>query len=58
MNDLVGIRMNKSFNSLTINARGLENLPFLEKDCCNYIDKARRLRLVKGDAGALIEYFR
>ncbi|KAK1583966.1 hypothetical protein Q3G72_028692 [Acer saccharum] len=36
---------------------GFENLPFLEKDCRNYIDKARHLRLGAGGVGALREYF-
>ncbi|XP_035545171.1 protein FAR-RED IMPAIRED RESPONSE 1-like [Juglans regia] len=56
-NDLAGIRMNKSFGSLVIGAGGFENLPFLEKDCRNYIDKARHLRLGAGGAGALRDYF-
>ncbi|KAF5472737.1 hypothetical protein F2P56_009430, partial [Juglans regia] len=57
INDMAGIRMNKSFGSLVVGAGGFENLPFLEKDCRNYIDKARHLRLGKGGAGALQEYF-
>ncbi|XP_041025369.1 protein FAR1-RELATED SEQUENCE 5-like [Juglans microcarpa x Juglans regia] len=56
-NDLGGIRMNKSFGSLVVGVGGFENLPFLEKDCCNYIDKARHLRLDAGGASALREYF-
>ncbi|XP_042983224.1 protein FAR-RED IMPAIRED RESPONSE 1-like [Carya illinoinensis] len=44
-NNLAGIRMNKSYGSLVVGAGGFENLPFLEKDCRNYIDKARHLRL-------------
>ncbi|KAF5462636.1 hypothetical protein F2P56_018625 [Juglans regia] len=56
-NDLAGIRMNKSFGSLVVGAGGFENLPFLEKDCRNYMDKARHLRLGKGGAGALQDYF-
>ncbi|XP_042952122.1 protein FAR1-RELATED SEQUENCE 5-like [Carya illinoinensis] len=56
-NDLAGIRMNKSFGSLVVGAGGFENLPFLEKDYRNYIDKARHLRLGAGGAGALREYF-
>ncbi|XP_042944600.1 protein FAR-RED IMPAIRED RESPONSE 1-like [Carya illinoinensis] len=56
-NDLAGIRMNKSFRSLVVGMGGFENLPFLEKDCQNYIDKARHLRLGAGGAGALQEYF-
>ncbi|KAF5477025.1 hypothetical protein F2P56_003704 [Juglans regia] len=56
-NDMAGVRMNKSFGSLVVGAGGYENLPFLEKDCRNYIDKARHLRLGAGGAGALREYF-
>ncbi|XP_042950298.1 protein FAR-RED IMPAIRED RESPONSE 1-like [Carya illinoinensis] len=56
-NDLGGIRMNKSFGSLVVGAGGFENLLFLEKDCRNYIDKVKHLRLGAGGAGALNEYF-
>ncbi|XP_041001718.1 protein FAR1-RELATED SEQUENCE 5-like [Juglans microcarpa x Juglans regia] len=56
-NDLAGIRMNKSFGSLVVGGGRFENLPFLKKDCRNYIDKARHLRLGAGGAGALQEYF-
>ncbi|TXG60917.1 hypothetical protein EZV62_012280 [Acer yangbiense] len=44
-NDMVGVRMNKRFGSLVVGTSGFENLQFLEKDCRNYIDKARHLRL-------------
>ncbi|XP_042964615.1 protein FAR-RED IMPAIRED RESPONSE 1-like [Carya illinoinensis] len=56
-NDLAGIRMNKSFWSLVVGMGGFENLPFLEKDCHNYIDKARHLLLGSGGAGAFQDYF-
>ena len=56
-NDIAGVRMNKSFVSLVVGAGGFENLPFMEKDCRNYIDKARHLRLGAGGVGALREYF-
>ncbi|TXG61651.1 hypothetical protein EZV62_013014 [Acer yangbiense] len=56
-NYIAGVRMNKSFGSLVVGTGGFENLPFLEKDCRNYIDKARHLRLGAGGAGALREYF-
>ncbi|KAF5471059.1 hypothetical protein F2P56_011531 [Juglans regia] len=56
-NDLAGIRTNKSYGSLVVGMGGYENLPFLEKDCRNYIDKARHLRLGAGGAGALRDYF-
>ncbi|KAF5459620.1 hypothetical protein F2P56_019556 [Juglans regia] len=46
--NLAGIRMNKSFGSLVVGVGGFENLPFLEKDYRNYIDKARHLRLGQG----------
>ncbi|KAF5450049.1 hypothetical protein F2P56_030430 [Juglans regia] len=36
---------------------GFENLTFFEKDCRNYIDKARYLRLGAVGAGALRDYF-
>ncbi|XP_041017939.1 uncharacterized protein LOC121260161 [Juglans microcarpa x Juglans regia] len=56
-NDLASIRMNKSFGSLDVGAGGFENLPFLENDCRNYIDKARHLKFGTSGAGALQEYF-
>ncbi|XP_042947770.1 protein FAR1-RELATED SEQUENCE 5-like [Carya illinoinensis] len=56
-NDQAGIRLNKSFAALVQEAGGFENLPFSEKDCRNYIDKARHLRLGKGGAEALRQYF-
>ncbi|KAF5481913.1 hypothetical protein F2P56_002525 [Juglans regia] len=58
INDETGIRMNKSFHALVTEAGRFENLPFGEKDCRNYIDKTRHLRLGKGGAQALFEYFR
>ncbi|KAK2641451.1 hypothetical protein Ddye_023214 [Dipteronia dyeriana] len=36
---------------------GHDNLPFLEKDCRNYIDKITRLRLGEGGATAIQNYF-
>ncbi|XP_042988752.1 protein FAR1-RELATED SEQUENCE 5-like [Carya illinoinensis] len=56
-NDIAGIRLNKSYGSLVVGVGGFENLPFLEKDCRNYIHKARHLRLGAGGAGALRDYF-
>ncbi|KAG6730504.1 hypothetical protein I3842_01G083400 [Carya illinoinensis] len=57
INNLAGIRMNKSFGSFVVGTGGFENLPFLEKDCRNYIDKARHLRLEVASAGVLRDYF-
>ncbi|XP_040996159.1 protein FAR1-RELATED SEQUENCE 6-like [Juglans microcarpa x Juglans regia] len=55
--NLAGIWLNKIFRSLIIGAGGFENLPFLKKDCRNYIDKACHLRLGASGAEALRDYF-
>ncbi|KAL7260695.1 hypothetical protein ACSBR1_006375 [Camellia fascicularis] len=43
LNNSAGIRMNKNFTSLVLEARGHEKLSYLEKDCRNHIDKVRHL---------------
>ncbi|XP_042963644.1 protein FAR1-RELATED SEQUENCE 5-like [Carya illinoinensis] len=58
LNDRAGIRMNKNFRALVVDASGFENLDFQEKDCQNFIDKARQLILGKGGGEALTEYFK
>ncbi|KAF5445612.1 hypothetical protein F2P56_034654 [Juglans regia] len=58
LNDRAGIRMNKNFGALVVDAGGFENLEFQEKDCRNYIDKARHLRLGKVGGEALSDYFK
>ncbi|XP_059446426.1 protein FAR1-RELATED SEQUENCE 5-like [Corylus avellana] len=35
---------------------GYENLPFIEKDCRNFINKERHIRLSQGGAKALLDY--
>ncbi|KAL7199240.1 hypothetical protein ACSBR2_021512 [Camellia fascicularis] len=57
LNDSAGIRMNKNFTSLVLEAGGHEKLSYLEKDCRNHMDKVRRLKLEKGDATAMYNYF-
>ncbi|KAG6718591.1 hypothetical protein I3842_04G159400 [Carya illinoinensis] len=57
LNDRAGIRMNKNYFSLVVDAGGFENLEFQERDCRNYIDKSRHLRLGKGGGDALYGYF-
>jgi hypothetical protein len=57
VNDTSGIRLSQSFNSLAVEAGGYENLPFIEKDCRNFIYKERHLRLGQGGAKALHDYF-
>jgi hypothetical protein len=42
---------------MVVEANGYDNLTFAEKDCRNYIDKVRRLRLGTGDADAIQKYF-
>ncbi|XP_062164895.1 protein FAR1-RELATED SEQUENCE 5-like [Alnus glutinosa] len=58
LNDRAGIRLCKNFNSLVVESGGFENLSFGERDCRNYINKARELNLGKGGAQALCDYFR
>ncbi|XP_059629181.1 protein FAR-RED IMPAIRED RESPONSE 1-like [Cornus florida] len=53
LNDLAGIKLNKNFYALAVEAGSYEKLSFDEKDCRNYIAKARQLRLGIGDAEAL-----
>ena len=45
MNDSAGINIAQNFNSIVVEAGGHENVSFLEKDCRNFINKARRLQL-------------
>jgi hypothetical protein len=58
LNDRAGIRVNKNFNSLVVAADGHEQLTFGEKECRNYLEKSRRLKLGKGDAEAVHNYFK
>ncbi|KAL7163055.1 hypothetical protein ACSBR2_039200 [Camellia fascicularis] len=53
----MGIRMNKNFTSLVLEAMGYDKLPFLEKDCKNHMEKVRCLQLGEGDANAMYNYF-
>ena len=57
LNDRAGIRVNKNFSSLVVQAGGYENLEFGEKECRNYLLQERRLRLGAGDAHAVYQYF-
>ncbi|KAL6551959.1 hypothetical protein OROGR_008113 [Orobanche gracilis] len=57
VNDQAGINVSRNFRSLVVEANGYDNLAFGEKDCRNYIDKVRRLRLGTGDAEAIQNYF-
>lgn len=57
LTDSAGIRMNKNFISLVLEAGGHEKLSYLEKDCRNHIDEVGLLKLEKGDATAMHNYF-
>uniref|UniRef100_A0ACD5URP8 Uncharacterized protein n=1 Tax=Avena sativa TaxID=4498 RepID=A0ACD5URP8_AVESA len=57
LNDRAGIRVNKNFNSFVVAADGHDNLTFGEKDCRNFLEKERRLKLGRGDAEAVHDYF-
>ncbi|XP_042980095.1 protein FAR1-RELATED SEQUENCE 5-like [Carya illinoinensis] len=58
LNDRAGIRINKNFGALVVEAGGFKNLDFQKKDCRNFINKARKLRLGKGGGETLTEYFK
>ncbi|VFQ87537.1 unnamed protein product [Cuscuta campestris] len=57
VNDKAGIPLHKSFQAAVVEAGGYEELGFIEKDCRNYIEEFRRLRLGLGDAEAIQGYF-
>ncbi|XP_047337802.1 protein FAR1-RELATED SEQUENCE 5-like [Impatiens glandulifera] len=57
VNDVAGIPLSKTFQSIVVEVGGYENLNFDERSCRNFISKARRLRLGNGDAEALCQYF-
>ncbi|XVF30517.1 hypothetical protein REPUB_Repub16aG0064600 [Reevesia pubescens] len=57
LNDQVGISMSKNYQSLVVEAGGYENVTFNQKDCRNYIEKARQTRLGVGDAEVVCKYF-
>ncbi|XP_057514948.1 protein FAR-RED IMPAIRED RESPONSE 1-like [Actinidia eriantha] len=57
LNDKAGIKMHKTYDVLQIEAGGHDKLLYLKKDCQNYLDKQRRLRLMEGDAEAMHRYF-
>ncbi|XP_057489874.1 protein FAR-RED IMPAIRED RESPONSE 1-like [Actinidia eriantha] len=57
LNDKTGIKTHKSYDLLQIEVGGRDKLPYLSKDCRNYLDKQRRLRLMEGDVKAMQRYF-
>ncbi|XP_022865312.1 protein FAR1-RELATED SEQUENCE 5-like [Olea europaea var. sylvestris] len=55
VNDMARIPLHKSYNSAVAEAGGYENMTCIEKDCRNYVEKVRRLRLGEGDAMSLLK---
>ncbi|XP_040998114.1 protein FAR1-RELATED SEQUENCE 5-like [Juglans microcarpa x Juglans regia] len=53
INDEVGIKLSKNFKVVVVEVWDNENVLFGEKECRNYIDKARQLRLGVGVVAAL-----
>ncbi|KAL8525019.1 hypothetical protein ACS0TY_014584 [Phlomoides rotata] len=56
-NDIAGIRPCKNVRLLEVQSGGPENLGCLPKDCRNFIEGRRRLRLGDGDAEAIRKMF-
>ncbi|KAL8520773.1 hypothetical protein ACS0TY_011360 [Phlomoides rotata] len=56
-NDIAGIRPCKNIRLLEVQSGGPENLGCLPKDCRNFIEERRRLRLGDGDAEAIRKMF-
>lgn len=57
LNDQSGIGVSDTYHAMVVEAGGHENLPFQEIDCRNYVNQIRHLRLGKGDASAVHNYF-
>ncbi|XP_022870889.1 protein FAR1-RELATED SEQUENCE 5-like [Olea europaea var. sylvestris] len=57
VNDVAGISLHKSYNFTVVEVGEYENMTCVEKDCRNYIEQMRRLRLGEGDAAAIQAYF-
>ncbi|XP_021673133.2 protein FAR-RED IMPAIRED RESPONSE 1-like [Hevea brasiliensis] len=56
-NDIAGIRPAKSIRLLEVQSGGPKNLSCLSKDCRNFIEQKRRLRLGDGDVEAIRKLF-
>ncbi|XP_022851585.1 protein FAR-RED IMPAIRED RESPONSE 1-like [Olea europaea var. sylvestris] len=57
VNDMTGIPLHKSYNYAVVEAGGDENMTCVEKDCRNYVEQVRCLRLGDGDAAVIQSYF-
>ncbi|KAL8533220.1 hypothetical protein ACS0TY_009459 [Phlomoides rotata] len=52
-NDIAGIRPCKNVRICEVQSGGPQNLGCLPRDCRNFVDQRRRLRLGDGDAEAI-----
>ncbi|GKV05414.1 hypothetical protein SLEP1_g17431 [Rubroshorea leprosula] len=57
INNNAGIRVCHNYLSIVQEYGGYENMGFSERDCRNYLDQQRRLRIVEGDGEAVRRYF-
>ncbi|KAL8488555.1 hypothetical protein ACS0TY_024730 [Phlomoides rotata] len=56
-NDIAGIRPCKNMRICEVQSSGPQNLGCLLRDCRNFVDQRRRLRLGDGDAEAIRQLF-
>ncbi|XP_022891506.1 protein FAR1-RELATED SEQUENCE 5-like [Olea europaea var. sylvestris] len=49
VNAMAGISLHKSYNSAIVEVGEYENMTCIDKDCQNYVEQVRRLRLGEGD---------
>ncbi|XP_022854679.1 protein FAR1-RELATED SEQUENCE 5-like [Olea europaea var. sylvestris] len=55
--DMTKNPLHKSCTSVVLEAGGGENMTYVKKDCRNYIEQVRQLRIGEGDAAAIQSYF-
>ncbi|XP_014498618.1 protein FAR-RED IMPAIRED RESPONSE 1-like [Vigna radiata var. radiata] len=57
VNDIAGVRINKSYLTIVGEAGGYENMQFMERDVRNFIDQQRRSLCKESDGQALLRHF-
>ena len=55
--DATGVNTSKSVRAITTEIDRVENMSCLPRDCRNHLDRARRPRLIDGDANAIHKLF-
>ncbi|CAL1412469.1 unnamed protein product [Linum trigynum] len=58
INDAAGIPVSNTFDSFADAAGGKKNLPFIQTDLKNYIQKTRRKPFTRGEANMFHQYFK